>query len=221
MVEPLLRHIAPHYCCSCERIGTVLCEYCKYDISSEQLEVCLVCRSPVRGGEALCKHHVLPYSRAWCAGERSDSLQALIDAYKFDHKRETYQPLGSILDAAVPTLPADIVVVPVPTIKKHIRQRGFDHTEQITRLLAKKRKLTQRSPIERIVSSSQFGKSRRERHAQAKVAFRCTESLSGRYLLVDDVFTTGATLEFAAKALRDAGAEDVWVAVIARQPLEK
>jgi predicted amidophosphoribosyltransferase len=39
------------------------------------------------------------------------------------------------------------------------------------------------------------------------------------YLLVDDVVTTGATIKYAAKALKDAGAGDVWVAAIARQPL--
>ena len=56
---------------------------------------------------------------------------------------------------------------------------------------------------------------------QAKQAFSCKPLGGGRYLLVDDVFTTGATVHYAAQQLKDAGANEVWGAIIAHQPLEK
>ncbi|RYF28401.1 MAG: hypothetical protein EOO17_04860 [Chloroflexi bacterium] len=61
-----------------------------------------------------------------------------------------------------------------------------------------------------------------QRRKQASRAFTCKSELSTdtTYLLLDDVVTTGATMEYAAKCLRDAGAGDVWVAAIARQPLD-
>ncbi|HCR56111.1 TPA: hypothetical protein DIV49_03995, partial [Candidatus Saccharibacteria bacterium] len=85
--------------------------------------------------------------------------------------------------------------------------------------LAKRRSLTYRQALRRITSSVQLGATRAQRIEQAKQAFECTTSLAEQtVLLVDDVTTTGATLEYAATELRKAGAKDVWAAVIARQP---
>ncbi len=221
MLEQPLKLLAPHHCCSCGALGAILCEYCKYDIESESYEQCLVCRGVTRAGEALCRQHILPYSRAWCAGERSEALLKLIDAYKFERAKSAYLPLVELIDAALPVLPPDVVVVPVPTIAPHIRRRGYDHTALLARELAKRRGLKYLSAIDRLTTTSQLGKGRRERRKQAEQAFSCQPVASGTYLLVDDIFTTGATLEFAAKALKAAGAEEVWVAVVARQPLEK
>lgn len=222
MFEQPLRVFAPHYCCSCGLIGAILCQSCKYDIESEGYEQCLVCQAPCRGGEALCHAHILPYSRAWCVGERSDALRLLIDSYKFERAKSAHHALASLLDATLPVLPPDVVVVPVPTIRPHIRRRGFDHTALVAREFARLRSLTYLHAIERTTSSSQLGKGRRDRRNQAKRAFSCPKLVSNStYLLVDDIFTTGATIEFAAKVLKDAGAREVWVALVARQPLEK
>ena len=222
MLEKPLQLLAPHYCCSCGVIGAILCEYCKYDIESESYEQCLVCRGVVRAGEALCQQHALPYSRAWCVGERSEALLKLIDAHKFERAKSAYRTLAELMDTALPVLPENTTIVPVPTIAPHIRRRGYDHTALLARQLAKRRGLSYLAAIDRLTATSQLGKGRCDRRKQAKQAFRCSRSLDpGVYLLVDDIFTTGATLEFAAKALRDAGAEEVWVAAIARQPLKK
>lgn len=222
MLELPLQTLAPHYCCSCEAIGSILCESCKYDIESENHEQCVVCRGLSRRGEALCSQHLLPYSRAWCVGERSDALRRLIDSHKFERAKSAYVSLATLLDVALPVFPPGIVVVPVPTIATHIRRRGFDHTALLASEFAKRRRLRYLHAIERATSSSQLGKGRRDRRSQAKKAFVCPKQVpKGIYLLLDDIFTTGATVEFAAKALKDAGATEVWVAVVARQPLEK
>lgn len=56
----------------------------------------------------------------------------------------------------------------------------------------------------------------------AREAFRARTLLSGGvYLLVDDVVTTGATLQSAAQTLLDAGADEVWVCAVAKQPLHE
>ncbi len=222
MIESPLRVLAPHYCVSCGTIGQILCMYCKCNIESEQYEACLVCSGPVGGGEALCSHHILPYSRAWCVGERSAALRALLDQYKFERAKDTYHELAQLLDLSLPVLPEDVVVVPVPTIAPHIRRRGFDHTALVAKELAKRRGLIYQHAIERVTTTSQLGKGKRDRRKQAAQAFACVRPAQpGRYLLIDDIFTTGATVEFAAQALRDAGATEVWLAIVARQPLEK
>lgn len=221
MLEAPLSILAPHHCCSCDRIGHILCDHCNYDIISEAYGSCIVCGDICRGGETLCRQHVLPFARAWCVGERSGSLRALLDQYKFEHARSASETLAKLLDSTLPLLPDDIVVVPVPTIRKHIRQRGFDHTALFAQKFARRRGMKYQHAIERITSTTQLGKGLKERRVQAQQAFRCNAIASGAYLLVDDIFTTGATARYAAQVLRDAGATEVWLAIIARQPLEK
>ncbi len=217
----LLSFLAPHYCCSCDRVGSILCDYCKYDIKSEGYESCVVCGGVCGSGEALCRQHTLPFTRVWCVGERSEVLKQLLNRHKFERARSGFLVLAELLDSHLPILPQDTVVVPVPTIAKHIRQRGFDHTALLAGELARRRGLVYHRAIERTTNTTQLGKGRRERRAQAKQAFGCAAVAPGTYLLVDDIFTTGATAEFAAQALKGAGATEVWLAVVARQPLEK
>jgi predicted amidophosphoribosyltransferase len=121
-------------------------------------------------------------------------------------------------------LPAETIIVPIPTIAAHVRQRGYDHIQLVARQFAKLRGgMSFERPLERISTASQRGANKRQRFTQAESAFRVTTSLKADrpYLLIDDVVTTNATLRYAALALRDAGAQQVWVAVIARQPLDK
>jgi len=161
----------------------------------------------------------VPYTRAWCVGERTEALQRLIDAYKFERAKACHGTLADLLVSRLPDLPPETVVVPIPTISAHIRQRGYDHTLLIARRLAKKMNLRLDPALSRKTATKQRGASRKERIAQAKEAFALTSPILPNmpYLLIDDVVTTGSTLKYAAQLLKDAGAAEVWVGVIARQ----
>ena len=218
----LIDTLIPHYCCSCGEIGRVLCDYCKYDIINEPFGRCVTCMRPTARRTHLCGDCAQPYTQAWCVGERSGPLKDTINKYKFDSVRQAAAVLAELLDDVVPIFPHDICVVPVPTIATHARQRGFDHIVRLAKRFAHIRGYAYQAPLHRTDKSHQQGSSRSERIRQAKRAFSC-DSLdsSVHYLLIDDVYTTGATLHYAAKAMRDAGACSVYVAVISRQPLEK
>ena len=213
--------LAPHYCYSCDSIGELLCQACKYNIASEPYAQCVVCGTPTSGDESLCRHCIRPYSKAWCVGEKREALEKLIDAHKFERTKDVYRVFASLLDERLPVLPSDTIIVPVPTVAKHIRQRGYDHTRLLAARFAQIRGLKVSTPLLRRNASSQRGASKQDRWVQAKEAFHSQILDGGRYLLIDDVFTTGATVEHAAKAMLEAGADDVWLAVVARQPLEK
>jgi len=164
------------------------------------------------------------FSRAWCVATREGTVERVIDSYKFDRARSAYRDIADVLDMVVPVLPGNVVVVPVPTIARHIRKRGYDHTLLIARYFAKKRQLELNThSLMRVSNTSQFGASKKQRELQAQRAFASTRRLDGTktYLLVDDIYTTGATLRHAARILKDAGAGDVWVAVVAKQTLVK
>jgi ComF family protein len=221
MIDRLLSSIAPHLCCACGEIGTLLCDSCKYNIIDDEYSGCIAC-GMLAGVQGVCGVCRVPYQRAWCVGERSGELRKLIDEYKFHSARAAYRPLADLLHRRIAQLPINTVVVAVPTTPAHIRQRGYDHTRLVARAFARARGLSFQQPLRRRTTTTQRGANRVQRATQAKAAFAVDHSLDPEcpYLLIDDIVTTGATLHYAAEALRAAGARDVWVAAIARQPLD-
>lgn len=222
MLDTLLSFIAPHHCCGCSELGTLLCDNCKYDIISEPFNACVACGEKVAGLSGLCESCRLPYERAWCVADRRDHLQQLINDFKFTNTRAAYRPLAALLHDSMPELPSSTIIIPIPTVNSHIRQRGYDHMTLVAKEFARQRKLPTKQLLERVTYTTQRGSTARQRTAQAKVAFRCPVELAPTaiYLLVDDVITSGATVKYAAKTLKNAGAQIVWVASVSRQPLD-
>lgn len=221
MIDRLLQLVAPHHCYGCLKVGPLLCWSCKNCIVDEPFSGCIVCRKPsIFGICNVCKTH---YGSAYCVSERTDATEALLNGYKFDRQVSGAKVLAELLDETLPHFPADSIVVPVPTIAEHIRQRGYDHTLLLARHLASLRNYDMDQILRRNTKSVQRGANRVQRRKQAKTAFGCSKKLSAKttYVLLDDVVTTGATLEFAAKTLHDAGARNISIAVIARQPMKK
>jgi predicted amidophosphoribosyltransferase len=160
----------------------------------------------------------LPYSRAWVVGEREGVLEKIIHDYKFQRNVSAVQVSADLLEKRLPYLPDNTILIPVPTITRHIRIRGYDHTVILANEIAKRRSLQAKSVLRRNHNLVQVGSDAPTRHKQAKTAFCTPERLDSNcpYLLVDDVITTGATIKYAAQALRDKGAQEIWIAALAR-----
>ena len=220
MKMSLLDIFAPHYCCSCGMIGAILCDNCKNNIIDNQYSGCIACGKPA-ARYGLCRRCRAPFARAWCVGERANVLKALINQYKFERARAAKHAIVDLLDAVLPPLPGGVTVVPVPTIPPHIRQRGYDHMALVARGFACRRQLSYRAVIQRASNTVQHGTTRAVRLRQAKQAFECGDVPPGIYLLVDDVYTTGATVRYAADVLLRAGATEVWIAVVSRQTFSR
>jgi len=112
--------------------------------------------------------------------------------------------------------------VVVPTVRSHIRQRGYDHIDLIARQFAAMRGLPIRYLLRRATTDVQHLVGREERRTQADRAFELveTDDLSmGPILLIDDIITTAATVTAASKLLSQTGLP-VWVAALAYQPLD-
>jgi predicted amidophosphoribosyltransferase len=216
MIDTLISLTAPHLCYGCSKIGSLLCDNCKYDISDEPFLQCINCLALIKGES--CDICQTPYSWSWCVGERTTTLQYLIGGFKFQNVFAAHVPLAELLDRRIGMLPENTVIVPVPTAPAHIRGRGYDHTLLIAKAFAKKRHLKVKKVLRRVGTNKQRGANRTQRERQASTAF-----ISGQldpsvpYLLIDDVVTTGATIKYAAKALQDGGATSIWVGIIARQ----
>lgn len=221
MLDTLISLVAPHLCFSCGAVGGNLCDYCKYDIENEYFVGCISCGKPVNKN-GICASCVLPYSRAWCVGERSGVLSQLIDAFKFHNNYAAHKNLAELLSDCIGALPSNAVIVPIPTVASHRRKRGYDHTLLLARELSRHQKVPYSRLLRRNNTTTQRGSGKTARRIQAEQAFSLKELADPNkvYVIVDDVTTTGATLYYAARLLREAGAGTVWVAVIARQPLD-
>lgn len=221
MIESLLRLLAPHSCCGCGNVGSLLCPQCKYDIVSEPFDRCISCLTPTASA-ALCSSCVRSssFDGFWCGGERSDALRVLLDRYKFDSVREGSLHCADILASALPVLPSDTVIVPVPTSPAHRRSRGFDHTARIAKRIAQLRQMAYAEPLRRDGALTQHFLSKQDR---SKVAsqLRIVAGAAPRILLIDDIYTTGATMTACAKLLRSTGCQTLYGSVVARQVLDE
>lgn len=124
--------------------------------------------------------------------------------------------LGILLSEHVPRDTFDVVVA-VPVATPRLRQRGYNQAEVIARQVSKELRVPYRQALWRARTTQQVGKTRSERLAGVEGVFGTRGNLRGKsVLLVDDVVTTGATLNACATALRVAGAAATWGAVAGR-----
>lgn len=111
------------------------------------------------------------------------------------------------------------LVVPLPTATSRVRQRGYDQARLIAKALAARMKLPYSDCLARIGQAHQVGANRQRRLEQLEGAYRLKRSavVAGRHvLLVDDVMTTGASLDAASQILLRAGVKTVDAATFAR-----
>ena len=200
-LERILDWFYPCYCKGCGKPGEIFCERC-YNYNTRTNE-----RFSVENHDG--------FRLVIACGLREGLLKKLILDYKF-RSRRAYASIFSrmVRDALFEYGLMNATIVPLPTINRHIRLRGFDHIEEICRGF-KMEKL-----IIRAKNTVQVGTDSETRRLQAKKAYCLADAakVSKRktYVLVDDVWTTGASMRAACEVLREAGAENVVGIVIAK-----
>ncbi len=222
IVERVLSIVAPHPCFGCGKIGSVLCQYCKYNITSEPFVGCFVCSSPSQNG--ICLEHISPISRCFVVSHRSGVLKALIDGLKFQHVKAAAYSAALLLHESLPQFPSDTLIVPIPTVRGHVRERGYDQVLLIARHFAKLRSLAIAPLLLRQNKATQHLLNRDNRFKEAQNAFTVnTNKLDGvvgvPLLILDDIITSGATISSAAHQLCNY-TPYIFVAALAYQPLD-
>jgi len=218
----LLDLVFPKRCVSCGVFGKYICNRCFKKIEFVEKPVCPICQRQAIGGK----------THPRCAGKfRLDGLVVVCKykgPIKLAIKKVKYKWIYDIEKVLVDLLASQIwkfdlpqqsILVPVPLHKKRKNWRGFNQAEILAKTLSRKFDVGYSAILFRNrETKTQVGLSREERKKNIKGAFSLSQgaNVNGRdFLLVDDVYTSGATIREAAKVLKSSGARNVWAMAVA------
>ena len=218
--EHIISIIAPHECLECNAEGDVLCAKCA-ELLPSAMPRCYRCKVFSRDFST-CKpcRRVSSLKRVIIITDYDvDQTKKLIHGLKFGRKVAAARTISEIMtqNLAFDDL-RDNSFTHVPTANIRVRARGYDQSREIARHLCRSNDLHRASLLLRLGSGRQVGRTREQRlqHMSDVFVVGNPELVKGRdVVLVDDIVTTGATLESAAKTLRLAGARSVSAVVFA------
>jgi ComF family protein len=231
-----LRFLMPVECIGCDRPLTsdpvpFFCRQCWDRIMPIGRPTCSHCDQPFISSAALswtpdhqcqnCLERPPAYERAWTLFPYLPPLQDAICSFKYRGKVTLAKPLASLMISALPReIDADLIL-PVPLHPTRLRAREFNQSlllaDQLARHLSRPVSTIHLVRVQPTDPQTMLSRHERLRNLRQAFAVRKPDSVVGRrLLLVDDVFTTGTTLNECAKALLNAGAESVCALTLAR-----
>jgi ComF family protein len=220
--------------CGIEGVTGPFCQRCRDELLEQsalaRASVCPRCALQVgpfadlRGGCASCRGRSLGFDASFAMGSYEGELRDLCLQLKHEQNAWLASWLSDLVvearHDAFSSLPSDALVVPVPLHWWRHWQRGYNQSDALAEGMARRLKLSVRRLLRRVVATrklAELGRTARGEIVHSAFRARSRFNLSGRtVLLVDDVLTTGATCGAAARALKQAGAARVVVAVVAR-----
>lgn len=225
LVEIVSNFFFPSRCLGCGRTGSYLCQDCRSRLPRITPPICNKCGRP-QPGALLC-------ATCWSWNSYIDGIRSpfyfegvirqCVHQLKYYGLKASTSGLAELMARYLTdsTIPVD-VLVPVPLHRKKLRQRGYNQSELLAREIAKFAGLPVNSnSLRRVKDSQPQTRAVRVdvRRANVNNAFQCSDlHLTGKQVvLIDDVCTSGSTLEACAVALKSAGVVTVWGLTLARE----
>ena len=215
--QVLARACFPRFCLSCKKEGRLLCEDCIANYQSSIFD--RVDRFNVVD-ETTPKAHIFNFMYA------DPIIRGLICAWKYEYDQTAWNILKRLLSPRLTRIKQIVeeeriqVIVPLCLHNQKENLRGFDQSVEIARFLENQLKIDYIYLIEKIEETGkQAEKNDKERVLSMKKSpFKIVSAMfvPKNILLVDDVWTTGATAGAAIKTLKSAGAENIWVYTLAK-----
>lgn len=217
----------PVFCLSCGKEGFWLCSSCLKKINFCRRQICPVCKKADKEGKVCppCQSKSSLSQLIVAADYQNELIQKIIHLLKYNFAYEIRSAFHDILDKFFGIkplkLPGDGLVIPIPLHKKRFRFRGFNQAQIIGEELAG---IFNFKIIIDNLRRIKYTQPQVELKAQARkiniisaFALENPLEISGKsVILIDDVYTTGSTMNEAAKVLKKAGAKEIIGFVIAR-----
>ena len=201
-----------------------ICPACTAKLSYADEPYCMRCGKPVDEDEELCGdcikgHHVFDEGRAALIYDEYMSMS--IYRFKYNGRREFASFYGRVMYERLKDKITDWnvdAIVHVPVHKSKLKKRGYDQAKLIAKELSKRTKIPHKCGlvVRRAATKVQKELSAAERQNNLKKAFKVTQNSVklDSVLVVDDIYTTGATVDSIARCLKGAGVRKVYFATL-------
>lgn len=225
LVKALIDFFFPAHCiiCNHEIKDGLICDECLDLVTEIGPPLCPNCGRPIKKDKKCrrCKDQNLDRIRAWAY--YLPPVDQMVHEFKYREKRSLAKFLGRRVAPVLRSDPnyEDInLIVPIPLHRKKERGRGFNQSELLAKEIGKELGLPVDNALIRVVNNpSQTGLTEKERRDNVQGIFRLNRDLDDlKILLVDDVMTTGSTIDEGARVLKEGGARVVLGAVTAIAP---
>ena len=215
ILEKIARIYAPFCCIGCDtETDRMVCESCLGHLLRVPSR-CYLCRMTTRNCQVCVRcRKISPLAAVIVFGVHEGLAKELVHKAKYERAKAGLHEMSGMMSSLVPySSERDMVIVPVPTASSRVRERGYDQAVVLAKDISKTVSLQYFPVLVRLNQAHQVGSTRADRKRHVKNGFRVVKPdiVKGRsILLIDDVCTTGATLEEAARTLKRAGAASVY-----------
>lgn len=193
LVQEIKDHVFPYYCVGCKKEGEWWCKKCR----ENKVKKTIRAEGELKNLTALFKY------------AESPEVEELIKSYKYGFVKDIEVLWNAVIAETQVFFPDDFVIIPVPLFQKRLRERGYNQAERIAKILSK---------LIGCPTGSHYLVRKKETKQQAKLdllqrldnvkgAFETVGKSPEKVVIVDDVFTTGATMNECARVLRRNGAK--------------
>lgn len=218
MLDWIIALLAPYTCIGCGKEGALVCEWCSSNVCSPVPSRCYRCNATTNSSATCTKcRRNTALKNVWVASQYEGASKLLVHALKFGRTKSAAKLIAAYLDEMVPSLPKDTVITFVPTATSRVRQRGYDHAHLIAKEFARIRGHACTPLLDRLGQARQVGASRKQRLLQAEKSYMLSKDPPKGVLVIDDILTTGATIEIVSRLLKEAGAQNVSAVVFAQK----
>lgn len=215
----LLTFIYPKTCMSCDTLLNYnakieLCDNCAKDFNPYRGNRCITCDRPIdnTGECSICKNEKIYFEKGYCVYPYAGAVRNTILNFKFKNMALYYTYLGSKMTEYYfeYIMESYDYITAVPIHKKKLKVRGYNQAELLAEYISEQINIPYCTVLKRTVNTKpQNALNKKERAVNVKNAFSLIDNIDIKnksILIVDDIFTTGTTINECCKVLKKAGA---------------